>query len=229
MAGTKEEQSNLQWIQEGATGCVFSQIIAKRTEQGTFRWKQDIVTGKTGDIASGPMGEEIIEKTRQALASDECDIYSIVLPDIVTGNKLSELVRFLSQRPPYYVNHVDSGTLYEQDPTLYYGFQLRIDMGEGREAWPMILGPFEWFPPTRRAPVTEIIFKNRPIKGNPTTPWIQIGLDDSDLNLSGKTFSSVFTQTLEQVAANRQGYNRELSRARIAVVIPKADWDSLAA
>jgi len=228
-SGGSVTMPNLRWIREGATGCVFSQVVAARTENGSFKWGYHIVHDETDGIVDTPKGKLIIDKTIEALYSREYGLFSIIFPSITSTESLTRLIHYLSKNPPYFVKQIDQGIVVPDDTVQYYGIHLRINMQDGKESWPMVLGPYDYFSPTRRAPVTELIFRNSVIKGDPTTPETQIGIADSVLGLKEKTYTTIYDKTVEKAAINRQGYSKKMYRARIAVVVPKDSWDMLEA
>lgn len=217
---------NLEWIKSGATGCIFSQIIAGKTEKETFPWRQYVIEEGISDIVDTHVGVAILDGTKRALSTKECDLFSILFPNISTPRDLARLVRYLGDNHPYFIKQVDTGRVSPSDPNDYCGIHLRIDMGKGKESWPMIVGPYDFFSPTRRAPVTELIFRNSTEKGNPTTPEEQIGIDDSMIGLSSGAFQLAYAKTVENAGKNRDGFSRILFRARVAVVVLKSDWNS---
>jgi hypothetical protein len=213
-----------EWIKNGGTGCVFSQALVVRNEKGLVRWNSNVSRLTGNELRSGHGGEDLIASVESSISNGD-ELFSTVFPNIDTSSDLAELVAFLSRRPPFHVDEIARGPLHSGGDDDYTGVYLRLALQEDRQSWPLILGPYPFFSDSRRAPFTQLILRPVAIKGNPTTPDQQIGIDDTVMNIPRSTFGLMYRKTLSDVAETRGDYNREMFRARVAVVVPTSDWN----
>lgn len=214
------------WIKNGGTGCVFSQAVTVRSGKELINWNNNVSRLDADQLRFGPGGTDFIGTVVDSINNGD-ELFSTIFPNVESSRDLASLVSFLGDSSPFFIEEVVQGPVHPEDPNEYSGVYLRVGLPDAKQSWPMVLGPYSFFSGSRRAPFTQLIFRPSSIKGNPTTPDHQIGIDDIVLKIPKPTFGLMYEKTLADVAATRGSYNREMFRARVAVVVPTTDWESV--
>lgn len=219
-------REQLDWHASGNNGCVFSQIMAKRSDDKGL-WEQIVLninlqnqiecTSSVGDFLSVHEGALVPE------------VISFIFPSVRTIEQLGELISV--------IRNISSVTILESYlEGEKVGLGVRYLLREsGVEAWAVGFGPFEIFPATRQAPSTEIAFRLKPkthtlyreLNQNPT----QAHLADVDLALSDEVMGRVFNKTKERTAERLGGSEaralNKFASAKVTFVLPLDIWQRI--
>lgn len=213
------------WIKEGNTGCKFSQALVTRVEKGTTHWHSVVDFSTADQMILTEKGLSFLEKVKSSIAEGRDELFSSIFPNIRGAADLARLIAYLGSQQPFYILQTDTGMITETNPNIYAGIYLRITLPGDMESWPIVLGPYDFFSPSRRAPYTELVFRPLPEKHNPRTSVHQIGTDDTYLDVPETTIERMYDVSEREVRKTRAGYNQKLFRARIGVVIPQQEWE----
>ena len=213
------------WIKAGNTGCKFSQALVTRVEKGTTPWNSVVEFSTADQMVLTEKGLSFLTKVKCSIAEGRDELFSGIFPHIRDATDLARLIAYLGSLQPFHIPQVDTAMITETDPKTYAGIYLRIALPGDCEAWPVVLGPYDFFSPSRRAPYTELVFRPLPEKHNPRTSVHQIGTDDTYLDIPETTIERMYEVSEKDVRRTRAGYNQKLFRARIGVVIPQQEWE----
>jgi hypothetical protein len=140
------------WHQTGQTGCLFARLLSRRMSKQ--EWPAVVVSdmGWRDDAARRLIDDALYA----AVACQECEIVSILFPEVVGVTVLKEMVQALANAGAWIVlEH------YEYPPDVL--LELRRPVTKtGALAWIMGFGPYSQWPPTRRGPVTELAVRVKP-------------------------------------------------------------------
>lgn len=192
-----------EWHRKGLNGCVFARLAAR-----------------SGDWRSHVVRREPLEVLLQGALNDPaCEVLSLLFPAVTELAQVVGLSRQVAATPGFRLSHVEvSGSLT--------AVSLRADVGA--EAWIMGFGPFECFPATRRAPVTELVVRVKP-KGD----WLYekhshdrdvAHVADIPLSLHDAAWDSLWDATHAATRAVLQGEPDVFSAARTTFTVPSELW-----
>lgn len=142
------------WHKGGQNGCVFAQHIARRATN--YGWIHHVVEESAQRIEQEDIREDIAARIEQAIADPECQLISFLFPEVTNTSGLMCLIRALMN-----VRNIDVEALEEYNE--FQTIRLRVDVtGTGVMSWLMTFAPFEFYPNTRQAPVTELVIRVKP-------------------------------------------------------------------
>lgn len=135
--------AQLNFLAEKKAGCAFAAIAANNPEQ--YGWYHRLLS---------PRPEFIDAEITEAIAERNITTLSLIFPEVDSRGKLLELVDTLQRCACVFL---EQDSLYQGSRCL--GFRVRL----GRlTSWVTGFGNFPFFPVTRQAPFTEIVFRVKP-------------------------------------------------------------------
>ena len=137
------------WHTQGQTGCVFAQGLARTLPDDA--WPSAVVPQVRG------AGARVDAALASATASTEAQLLSVLFPTVDRPCALLALLAELARSS----ERLLAEPLDEhREMTL---LRLRaVVTGDGVLAWILAFGPFDFWPPTRRGPVAELLFRVKP-------------------------------------------------------------------
>ncbi|HET8815698.1 MAG TPA: hypothetical protein VFM51_12190 [Solirubrobacterales bacterium] len=141
------------WHQTGQTGCLFARHLARNI--APLQWPYLVLAGQ-GDELRESIPETVPFALKSAIAFEECEILSLLFPQITRVSELLELCTALAR---------DTEITMEEDRSHpnWVTVALRLDItGEEQLSWIMAFGPFNQWPQSRRAPITELAIRVKP-------------------------------------------------------------------
>lgn len=137
------------WHMQGQTGCVFAQGLARKLP--TEVWPSAVVPQVRG------AGARVDAALATAIASPVAQLLSVLFPTVDCSDALVGLLAELAQ---------SSETLLAEPLSEHRDMivlRLRaVVTGDGVLAWVLAFGPFDFWPPTRRGPGAELLFRVKP-------------------------------------------------------------------
>lgn len=137
------------WHTQGQTGCVFAQRLARTLPPAA--WPSAVVSQLAG------AGLRVDAALAAAIASSDAQVLSVLFPTVDSSGALVALLAELARtsetllaEPPY-----------EHEDIVVVRLRAAVT-GDGVLAWILAFGPFDFWPPTRRGPVAELLFRVKP-------------------------------------------------------------------
>lgn len=205
------------WHERGQNGCVFAQTIASTAQSTT--WESAVVRGEL--TASGCTA--ITQMIGDALDNPDCEILSLLFPEITATEQLLYLIQRLISSPM-----VMLGDEYQVDGLTALALRVRVDRSRSL-AWLMGFGPFGFLPRTRRSPITEIAIRT---KSKPTIRFWRLSGDveaahlaDFPIGIPPKQMEHLWLKTKTRTRAILGGEPNALSAAKVTFAIPSGLWN----
>ena len=200
--------AQLEFFRVNKAGCAFAVVAARRSEK--YGWFYKVI-----DVSTESVDSEI----KKAIDHAKISTLSLVFPTVNVLNKLIELVKTLQQ-----CNYIYLGQNVVVEGMRCLGFRVRVG---SLVSWISGFGNFEYFPPTRRTPYTEIVFR---VKPRPRFEWVMkespadvIHLADMDmLGIEDNIFKRLWKSSLERTA-KIIGHKPNLqSAAKTTFILPES-------
>ncbi|MDQ3098260.1 MAG: hypothetical protein M3Q44_00750 [bacterium] len=208
------------WHSRGQNGCVFAQAIAANApDRG---WVGAVVNQPVIKIAEPEQLQAIEAKIQAAIADPETQVQSLLFPQVTSEQDLVDLVRAVSQVPSVYIARQGH---YDEFSTV----ALRIAINEDQVlSWLMGFGPFEFFPNTRQAPVTEIAIR---VKPKPDEIFHRLNQDreaahlaDTPIYMEERVAEGLWQATYERTRNILGGEPDMFSAAKVTFSVPRRLW-----
>jgi hypothetical protein len=211
------------WHRKGQTGCLFAQVAARNKDQ--VGWHSEVFNASASDLRQAEHIEAIDRIIRDAVASPDCALLSLLFPKVTTPEELASLLRGLLGVPSVVLECTQE---FGDLTTL----ALRVSVSpSGVMSWLLGLGPFEFLPATRRAPSTEIVLRTKPkegeIYGRLTDDRMAAHLADIPLALPKKSYDGLwdatYTRTREILGNTKP---RPFAAAKVTYTVPTSLWQA---
>lgn len=206
------------WHRTGQTGCLFARLLGRH--MSTQAWPAVVVSG-TGwrEDAATRLVDDALGK---AVASPECEIVSVLFPEVVGVAALKALVMTLASAGVWSV-----GEHHEYPPDVLFELRRPVTI-TGALAWIMAFGPYPEWPSTRRGPVTEFAVRVKP-KPADLFPGLNqdetaAHLADASAGLSPEQVEALFARTSAATRDVLGGKPDHRSAARTTFSFPASDW-----
>ncbi len=161
------------WHSRGQNGCVFAQAIASNAP--IRGWEQTVLNMSVDEIAKPEMVTQIDKTIQDSITDSTTQVRSLLFPQVTQPKDLVKLVRVLDTVPSIFTAKEDH---YEELSTV----ALRIDLKDkGVLSWLMGFGPYDFFPNTRQAPITEVAIR---VKEKPETIFHRLNQDRETAHLA---------------------------------------------
>lgn len=201
----------------GQNGCVFAQHLAKESEYNTG-WHSKVFIDEVNDQTK-------FDKTiEQAIENPEIEVLSLLLPNVVTIEQLTALVKqwITSSK----VIFLESATNYKDRICL----SLRLELGKsGISSWLMMFAPFTFFPNTRQSPITELSIR---VKPKPEQIYPKLSQNRKNAHLADAPFflpETIVDSTWEATFTNTEyllGYKPDLiAAAKTTISFEMGTWE----
>lgn len=208
------------WHTRGQTGCLFARRLA--TVAMDAQWQSVVFTSKEEDGLAGEVGENLEPALRLAIGSPDCEIVSLLFPQIDTIAGLKRVCNLLTQTSPITMSEMPA-------PPSTVITALRMDIsGDGKLAWIMAFGPFDSWPPTRRGPLLEFAIR---VKPKPAELFHKLNQDadaahlaDSNPQLTEAQMEKVFDRTEKATRDVLGGDPDRRSAAKATFSFPTVEW-----
>lgn len=215
----------LEWRRGLPVGCVFARLMSKRP--ANFGQVVEEIRG----AAPANVAAVIAARVDEFVADEAVVAAAFVLPEITTLRALTEMALALRAHPKWLVRTSRLEPPPNSDLVAVAILrELPLD-DESRLSEALVLGEFEVFPPTRRAPVTALeLFVGVPLRQDPKThqPINRVNLAHIDLldadtinvDLAPPAIDSMWAKSKEGRLRSLGGVEDNRAKARVSFVIP---------
>lgn len=180
-------RSQIKFFRDNKAGCSFAAVAARKPRK--YGWVH---------VVSALDPSSIDQTIERSISDSQTTTLSLIFKDCQTPEHLQELVMLLQR-----CQHIFLGqdVIYEGFRCL--GFRVRV---QELQSWVSGFGPFAFFPKTRQAPYTELIFRVKPRpayeKVMKVSPEGVIHLADMDmLGIPEVEFKKLWKASHEKTAA----------------------------
>jgi len=202
--------TQLDFYKKGRAGCLFAAHAA--TNPDRYGWQLSVAT---------PEKDKIEVLVRSATSLDHISTQSIIFPNVTSADDLKLLLSVLKD--------VNSCTLEQQEEFLgqiCLGYRMHIGT---LTSWVTGFGNYDFLPPTRRAPYTEITFRSKPRPNYKhvmkQAPEGVIHLADMDMKGMSKTQFFALWHGSFKNTEKIIGHKPDLrSAAKTTFAVPKELW-----
>lgn len=210
----------LEWRRQPAVGCMFARIIAIRPTA----YKQ-VVESIAPAITPAKSAEQIAKRVETLVEDKSAVAAALLFPDIATLEGMARIMLALGDQPKWTVTAV---ALENEVVTNTTALRVVRDIPFGQTSCPsetLVLGPFNEFPATRRAPVPALeIFVGEPQPLDPKTgkPTTQANLAHIDTQkiLGNHGFDHVWKKSVQGRKEKLGGVNDIRAKAKVTLAIP---------
>lgn len=203
-------ETQLEFYRKGGAGCLFAAHAAR--DPSKYEWRLSVSNVDKVRI------EELIQS---AVSQSDVSTQSIIFPSIVVREDLKSLLLILKETPSVFLEQEE-----EFEGTMCLGY--RINIG-GLKSWMTGFGNFDFFPKTRQAVFTEIVFRTKP---RPDYEWVMketpsgiIHLADMDMKgMRENQFKALWYGSFDNTE-NILGHKPNLrSAAKTTFAVPPELW-----
>jgi hypothetical protein len=205
----------------GQIGCAFAQFMSD--DPPSHDWHRLVITGSLPQTWQAP---EMGQYLNDAIQDQDNSALSLIVPEVRNDRQLAELIWHVSALPNCLILEFDDSAQSEE--IIYIG--LRVPLNENVLAFALVFGPFSYFPLTRQAPFTEIIFPTKP-----KTPPLRKGLTkdpgsahlaDVHLRLGDDAWQKMMKNT-KRLKAEVLSRDHPGARARVTVGVQRRIWEEV--
>jgi len=180
-------RTQLKFFRENKAGCGFAAVAARNPRK--YGWMHNV---------TAPDADAVDQAIERAIADDRTSTLSLIFKDCKSLEQLRDLVGLLQR-----CRHIFLGQDVVYEGFRCLGFRVRVD---DLESWASGFGPFAFFPKTRQAPYTELIFRVKPRPAYKTVmkeaPEGVIHLADLDmLGVPRNEFNKLWNASHEKTAS----------------------------
>lgn len=219
----------LDWLRRGQVGCVFGQLFGRPAGRQSAR--TSVFSQSVNDASTArALASEVDAVFRNAVAADDIEALTVLLPRIIQPEALVLLIKSLSELPQWRRESVHPW----RDTLVVVGLRARIK----RDTWAEILGmgPFPTFlPPTRQCPVTSLEIRTKVDRSiwskiHPgklrASHLAQIPAQDF---IGQRDFGKLFKQHTPALRLRILGGNEDQrAKAHVTFALPRAIWEQIA-
>lgn len=217
----------LQWRRGPPIGCVFARLMSTRPHD--FGQMVEEIPGR----APFEVADVIAARTDECLSDPQVLAAAFVLTGIDTLDQLTDMALALAQSPNWFL----STAKLEPPPNLdLVTVRIVRDIPFGEKTCPseaLIMGPYDEFPNTRRAPATAFeIFVGEPAPQDPKTHrpttkanFAHIDLRDRELikrDFTQEAIDSMWARSRIGRSESLGGIKDNRAKAKVSFVIPTA-------
>jgi hypothetical protein len=208
----------LEWkVKNRAVGCVFARYMA--TKPAEFGQRIELLTGAASGLAA-----QIEAHVSSAISDPAAAALTLIFPDATDLGDLVTMALALEQVPGWHVTRTRLAATPGGD-VVAFGLARDVPLATGAlvPSEALVLGPFDAFPATRKAPVTALeMFVGVPPDtsrkdGGPTT---KSNLADVDVSAPQPFFDNMWRNSIAGRLASLGGIQDERAKARVAFVVP---------
>jgi len=209
------------WHGEGQNGCIFALLSARRAEE--LGWQQFVVTDKISTIDSKVL-RRIEAFIRKAITNRNCEVVSLLFSNVTEPQELVDLIRILLTSD---LINLESEDEINEVVTL----AIRVPLENNSvQSWAMAFGPFDFFPQTRKGPITELAIR---VKTKPEKQFHRLSKDSDAAHLADlpvdypdKIMERIWNNTLKRTRLILGEEPNIHSAAKTTFNIPRHLWRS---
>ena len=204
---------------------MFARAIATAHSDAPARYKQGFEEIPSGGKAA-KVTDRIASRINELVDERRLEAVALTLPGIKDIDRLAEILLALDGHPNWSVTasdllHPTAGELVAIHMNLHIPFKNTRCPSE-----PLVVGPFDIFPNTRRAPVTAFeIFVGEPREFDPKTnePTTKANLAHIEMNLGNHAaFEKMWARSMEMRLESLGGQEDPRAKAKVAFVLSKS-------
>lgn len=206
------------WHRRGQSGCLFSQVLVRKCSGAA--WRRIVVPGTASTIDAEQVKTRIEAAIRESVALPECELLSLLFPQITTDRDLIALIRMLLQLEGMFLFEAS-----EYEGRVRLSLRLPINQ-EGVQAWPLGYGPFPFFSKTRQAPVTEFTIRPKPKPAGLHPLLTQSRADAHLADVPPRLNDQQFLHSLHRTKERARTFEPPKGHraAKITFMVPKLLW-----
>jgi len=203
-------ETQLGFYRRGGAGCLFAAHAAGNPSK--YEWKLSVSNVDKTRI------EELIQS---AISLAGVSTQSIIFPSVMTWEDLKNLLLILKETPSVFLEQEE-----EFEGAVCLGYRVKVS---GLKSWMTGFGSFDFFPKTRQAVFTEIVFRTKP---RPDYEWVMketpsgvIHLADMDMKgMRENQFKALWYGSFDNTE-NILGHKPDLrSAAKTTFAVPLDLW-----
>lgn len=203
-------ETQLEFYRKGGAGCLFAAHAAR--DPSKYEWRLSV-----SDVDKAQI-EDLIQS---AIFLAEVSTQSIIFPSVMTRENLKNLLLILKETPSVSLDQEE-----EFDDAMCLGYRIKVGDLKSRMTG---FGSFDFFPKTRQAVFTEIVFR---VKPRPDYKWVMketpsgvIHLADMDMKgMRENQFKALWYGSFDNTE-NVLGHKPDLrSAAKTTFAVPLGLW-----
>lgn len=225
------------WHARSEQGCRFAGVLSQRDENrdsmDDVGWFQIVVTG-VGDRhwSRNALLDLNAQVERLARRVKAAQAMSLIFPAITGPDALVRLIREIGALPRWTLEVPPDDERVKpplDDTMLHIG--LRYEISSGCRSYALGLGPFAFFPRTRRAPFTEIALVAKPAQGASQSSRLKRTEHEAHLAYMNIDWldAPAFEKLIDSTSAHRLrllGGQNPSAKARVTFALPVAIWNA---
>jgi hypothetical protein len=209
----------LAWRRKPAVGCVFARLIALQPQNHDQAIEVEASAASPDHVAHA-----VAVRIDRLVTDPAVSAAVILLPGMDSLEKLTRTALALGQKPEWSVTtttlqNPPAGPMVAVHISRHIPFQSGTCLSEA-----LVLGPFDEFPATRRAPITALeIYVGVPRASDPKTgaPTTKANLAHMMLHLpTRKAFESMWEKSIQGRLRSLGGHEDSRAKAKVAFVVP---------
>lgn len=225
------------WHARAEQGCRFAAVLSVRNDahdrMDDVGWFQIVVTGIGDNLWSpGALLDLNAQVERLARRIKAAQAMSLIFPAVTKVATLVRLIREIGALPGWVLEAppADDGVKPPLDEAMLQ-LGLRYQVAGGCRAYALGLGPFAFFPRTRRAPFLEIALVAKPARGNSKSPRLKRTAHEAHLAYMNIDWlePAAFEKLIDSTSALRRkllGVDDPSAKARVTFSVPAALWNT---
>lgn len=212
------------WAKSRTVGCQYARaMLSAPADYGIIL--ELVPTGSVSELAAG-----VKEQIARHIAAPMTEGLVLAFEQAISESQLAEVVRHLIATAGWHprVEYLDR----EGEEFAIVGLDVHVgeDAGYPVLAELVVFAPFDYLPPTRRAPVAAIALRTKPELSDtplPGRPERRANLAAIKMELPTRAFNKLWDQSIA-LRKEINGENETLVRARVALPFRRTVWDSVA-
>jgi len=221
MAGMASEvRQYLAWRRSPSVGCMFARFLSRRpTDHGQ---RVGVVKGASPTAIAAEIAGRVTDEVKNTAVVAS----ALVIPAVKNLSTLVEVTLALAREPMWQVSRRTLAGTPAGD-MVAFGITRTVLLGDGSPcpSEALVMGPFQEFPETRRAPVVALdVFVGTPPPLDPkNAPTAKANLADMKIHLpSEEAFRKMWHGSISGRLKSLGGVIDERAKAKVSFVIPIA-------
>ncbi|HEV2678136.1 MAG TPA: hypothetical protein VGV37_26650 [Aliidongia sp.] len=213
------EKKYLDWRKGLPVGCMFARIVSLHPER-----HEQAVERLSGIGTPDTIATRIADRVQQLIDAPDVSAAALLFPGISSLARLCRVALALGEKPRW---SVTTSPLENTPAGKMVAIHVARDLQFG-DGWVpsevLILGPFENFPATRRAPIVGFeIFLGAPLPSDPKTgqPTVKVNLAHMKLpTLTQTAFDKAWDKSVVGRLASLGGVEDGRAKAKVSFTVP---------
>lgn len=206
------------WQRRPQVACVFARLIAKNPSAYDVQW--EVLTARAEPETARQIATRVRKLTDDVIREKEA--IAIVIPRLTSAAALASFCKSLGTEPGWQIQ----ATLNPSDKLSRVYVRLLLLLSPDVEAEVLGLGPFDFLPPTRRAPITALQIRTKAVgakeRGRRSRKKAHLAEIQWPPSQS-KRYDDFWKATAQQRVAILGG-DDSAARARVTFAIPADIW-----